>query len=117
MIHDLAPVDEFPSRRRLATEELAALLVPSATDRVIDIGSELGGPSRYLASLPVLVTQIGVFRFASFALMKAGRRPSGEETPKAGTVASGVWRTCRWDDRRARLRHIRMCGPCVQRSL
>jgi SAM-dependent methyltransferase len=49
-IDDLAPVDEFHSRRRLATEELAALLAPSATDHVIDIGSGLGGPSRYLAA-------------------------------------------------------------------
>jgi MPBQ/MSBQ methyltransferase len=49
-IDDLAPVDEFHSRRRLATEELAALLAPSAIDHVIDIGSGLGGPSRYLAT-------------------------------------------------------------------
>jgi SAM-dependent methyltransferase len=48
-IDDLAPVDEFHSRRRLATQELAALLKPSAADHVIDIGSGLGGPSRYLA--------------------------------------------------------------------
>jgi MPBQ/MSBQ methyltransferase len=47
---DLAPVDEFHSRRRLATEELAALLAPSVSDHVIDIGSGLGGPSRYLAT-------------------------------------------------------------------
>ena len=50
-IDDLAPVDEFHSRRRLATEELAALLSPSATDQVIDIGSGLGGPARYLATV------------------------------------------------------------------
>lgn len=49
-IDDLAPVDEFHSRRRLATQELAALLAPSATDHVIDVGSGLGGPSRYLAA-------------------------------------------------------------------
>jgi ubiquinone/menaquinone biosynthesis C-methylase UbiE len=49
-IDDLAPVDEFHSRRRLATQELAALLGPSSTDHVIDIGSGLGGPSRYLAT-------------------------------------------------------------------
>jgi MPBQ/MSBQ methyltransferase len=49
-IDDLAPVDEFHSRRRLATEELAALLAPSASDHVIDVGSGLGGPSRYLAA-------------------------------------------------------------------
>jgi SAM-dependent methyltransferase len=48
-IDDLAQVDEFHSRRRLATEELAAMLAPSASDYVVDIGSGLGGPSRYLA--------------------------------------------------------------------
>jgi SAM-dependent methyltransferase len=49
-IDDLAPVDEFHSRRRLATEELARMLAPTAADHVIDIGSGLGGPSRYLAA-------------------------------------------------------------------
>jgi SAM-dependent methyltransferase len=47
---DLAPVDEFHSRRRLATEELARMLAPGPADHVIDIGSGLGGPSRYLAA-------------------------------------------------------------------
>ena len=49
-IDDLAPIDEFHSRRRTATAELAALLAPGAGDRVIDIGSGVGGPSRYLAA-------------------------------------------------------------------
>jgi SAM-dependent methyltransferase len=49
-IDDLAPVDEFHSRRRRATEELAHLLAPTAADHVIDIGSGIGGPSRYLAA-------------------------------------------------------------------
>jgi ubiquinone/menaquinone biosynthesis C-methylase UbiE len=49
-INDLAPVDEFHSRRRRATEELARMLAPSATDHVVDIGSGIGGPSRYLAA-------------------------------------------------------------------
>lgn len=49
-IDDLAPMDEFHSRRRLATQELAALLAPSSTENVIDIGSGLGGPARYLAA-------------------------------------------------------------------
>lgn len=48
-IDDLAAVDEFHSRRRLATEELAKLLAPRPGDRLIDIGSGIGGPSRYLA--------------------------------------------------------------------
>ena len=49
-IDDLAPVDEFHSRRRRATEELAALLAPTASDHVVDVGSGIGGPSRYLAA-------------------------------------------------------------------
>ncbi len=49
-IDDLGLVDEFHSRRRRATEELARMLAPAATDHVIDVGSGLGGPSRYLAA-------------------------------------------------------------------
>ncbi|MGE0418878.1 MAG: class I SAM-dependent methyltransferase [Acetobacteraceae bacterium] len=49
-IYDLAPLDEFHSRRRKATEELGQLLAPSDTDHVIDIGSGIGGPARYLAA-------------------------------------------------------------------
>jgi SAM-dependent methyltransferase len=49
-IDDLAPVDEFHSRRRVATVELAGLLAPGASDHVIDIGSGIGGPARYLAA-------------------------------------------------------------------
>lgn len=49
-IGDLGLVDEFHSRRRRATEELAAMLAPSASDHVVDVGSGLGGPSRYLAA-------------------------------------------------------------------
>ena len=49
-INDLGLVDEFHSRRRLATEDLARMLAPVATDHVIDIGSGIGGPARYLAA-------------------------------------------------------------------
>jgi sarcosine/dimethylglycine N-methyltransferase len=49
-IDDLAPVDEFHSRQRTATAELARLLAPQPGARVIDIGSGLGGPARYLAA-------------------------------------------------------------------
>lgn len=48
-IQDLAPLDEFHSRRRKATEELTRLLAPAAGSQVIDIGSGLGGPARFLA--------------------------------------------------------------------
>jgi SAM-dependent methyltransferase len=43
-------VDEFHSRRRAATAELARLLGPTAGDRVLDAGSGIGGPSRFLAA-------------------------------------------------------------------
>ena len=49
-IDDLAPVDEFHSRRRLATQELAGMMALAAGDHVTDIGSGLGGPSRDLAA-------------------------------------------------------------------
>jgi SAM-dependent methyltransferase len=48
-IDDLAPVDEFHGRQRRATEELAAMLAPRRGQSVLDIGSGIGGPSRYLA--------------------------------------------------------------------
>ena len=48
---DLAAVDEFHSRRRLATEELVAMLAPGRGDRLLDVGSGLGGPARYLSSV------------------------------------------------------------------
>lgn len=50
-IDDLAPIDEFHSRRRLATEELARMLAPKRGQTLVDIGSGLGGPSRYLAQV------------------------------------------------------------------
>lgn len=46
---DLAQLDQFHSRGLAATIELAAALTITASTRVIDIGSGLGGPSRYLA--------------------------------------------------------------------
>jgi len=49
-IGDLGLVDEFHSRRRRATEELARMLAPASPDHVLDIGSGLGGPARYIAS-------------------------------------------------------------------
>src|SRR6201991_4974752 len=47
---DLAPLDQFHSRGLLATVELAQALPLDETTRVVDIGSGLGGPSRYLAA-------------------------------------------------------------------
>ncbi|HYZ43154.1 MAG TPA: class I SAM-dependent methyltransferase [Stellaceae bacterium] len=47
---DLAPVDEFHGGQRSATVRLAELVGFTGTERVLDVGSGLGGPSRYLAS-------------------------------------------------------------------
>jgi SAM-dependent methyltransferase len=47
---DLAPVDEFHGGQRPATIRLAELLRLTGAERVLDVGSGLGGPSRFLAS-------------------------------------------------------------------
>ena len=47
---DLAPVDEFHVRGREATEELATLVGLVAGQRVLDVGSGLGGTARHLAA-------------------------------------------------------------------
>lgn len=47
---DLEPLDQFHSRGLDATIELAEALDLDNTTQVLDIGSGLGGPSRYLAA-------------------------------------------------------------------
>jgi ubiquinone/menaquinone biosynthesis C-methylase UbiE len=47
---ELAPYDQFHGRGIEATEELGALLAPKAGDRILDVGSGLGGPARWLAT-------------------------------------------------------------------
>lgn len=47
---DLAPVDEFHMGGRAATADIVAGLGLTAQDRVLDIGSGLGGLVRYLAA-------------------------------------------------------------------
>lgn len=47
---DLAPLDQFHSRGLAATVELASSLAITFETEVLDIGSGLGGPSRYLAA-------------------------------------------------------------------
>ena len=48
---DLAPADEFHSQGRTATRALAALAQIPHESRVLDVGSGLGGPARYLAAV------------------------------------------------------------------
>jgi ubiquinone/menaquinone biosynthesis C-methylase UbiE len=49
-IDDLAPADEFHSAGRHATKDLAALAILKPGTRVLDVGSGLGGPARFLAA-------------------------------------------------------------------
>ena len=48
-VEALAPYDHFHGRGLEATEHMAALLQVAETDRILDVGSGLGGPARYLA--------------------------------------------------------------------
>ena len=46
----LAPFDHFHGRGPVATEELAAQLQPQPGERLLDIGSGIGGPARWFAA-------------------------------------------------------------------
>lgn len=48
-IDDIAGFDDFHTAGRIATARIAELLAPSAEETVLDAGSGLGGPARYLA--------------------------------------------------------------------
>lgn len=48
-VRDLAPLDHFHGRGVEATAELADLLPIAPGDHLLDIGSGLGGPARYMA--------------------------------------------------------------------
>lgn len=48
-LEELAPYDHFHGRGLEATEDMANRLPVSAEDRILDIGSGLGGPARYMA--------------------------------------------------------------------
>ena len=49
-VDDLAPADEFHSLGRVATKDLAELAALKPGTRVLDVGSGLGGPARFLAA-------------------------------------------------------------------
>jgi SAM-dependent methyltransferase len=49
-VDDLAPADEFHSLGRVATRDLAELADLKPGTRVLDVGSGLGGPARFLAA-------------------------------------------------------------------
>ncbi len=49
-VQDLAPLDQFHTRGLAATVDLARAAGIAAEDAVLDVGSGLGGPSRYLAA-------------------------------------------------------------------
>jgi ubiquinone/menaquinone biosynthesis C-methylase UbiE len=46
----LAPIDHFHGKGVVATEELAEVLQPKASDHVLDIGCGIGGPARWIAA-------------------------------------------------------------------
>jgi len=46
----LAPLDHFDGRGVLATQALVALLQPLAGETILDIGSGIGGPARWIAA-------------------------------------------------------------------
>ena len=48
-LESLAPYDQFHGRGLEATEEVAGLLKVAATDHLLDVGSGIGGPARYMA--------------------------------------------------------------------
>ena len=48
-IEGLAPYDQFHGRGLEATQEMAESLAIAATDHILDVGSGIGGPARYLA--------------------------------------------------------------------
>ena len=96
-VDDLAGVDEFHSRGREATLELAELLPPAIDTELLDIGSGLGGPARFLAAT-------------------RGYRVVGIDlTPEYVDVADELTRRCGLADR-ARFLTADAARPAVRRT-
>jgi ubiquinone/menaquinone biosynthesis C-methylase UbiE len=72
---DLAPLDELHTLGRASTVNLARLLGLSGSERVLDLGSGIGGPSRYLAkTFGCRVTGVDLTpEFCAVAAMLAAR--------------------------------------------
>jgi SAM-dependent methyltransferase len=86
---DLAPVDEFHTGQRNATVRLAQLAGVSGSEKVLDVGCGIGGPSRYLASaFGCEVTGLDLTaEFVELAQMLAGRtRLSQKVTYRQGNA-------------------------------
>src|SRR5438046_601835 len=49
-VDGLAPFDQFHARGPIATQELVTLLQPQSGERLLDIGSGIGGPARWIAA-------------------------------------------------------------------
>jgi ubiquinone/menaquinone biosynthesis C-methylase UbiE len=49
-IDTLAPYDQFHGRGLEATEEIAGMLTVATADHLLDVGSGIGGPARYMAN-------------------------------------------------------------------
>jgi ubiquinone/menaquinone biosynthesis C-methylase UbiE len=49
-IETLAPYDQFHGRGMEATQELAGMMLAGPGDHLLDVGSGIGGPARYLAT-------------------------------------------------------------------
>jgi len=97
-IEVLAPHDQFHGRGLEATDEVARLLGPKPTDRLLDVGSGIGGPARYLAKrfgcrvvgidltrefsavARVLTRELGLEERVSFEVGDALHMPFSDET-------------------------------------